>query len=1055
MRKFLVLVVLLLLVGAGLVLAPALIPWNQFRDQVAAVLADLTGRQVVIDGDLSLTLLPAPALTVADVRLLDGGENVASVEKVALRVRPLALLSQSIEIESLRLQGADMRVRQDRDGTVRWPIAVQSLGKSVQVESLHFSDSRLSWERPERPTLRLEALTGELTAGGPDGPFELTANATANDQPLRLSFAAARRAAGGALPVRATLSMPAGKTEMRFSGVLPAGDSDKLTGDISLQAVDANPLAALLRPLLGLTAQPADGLGRSVQFGGRLTADHDSVGIDGIDLQWGVARATGIAEFPRSAEASGSLVLAFSQLDLDALGKPGELPVDFWPSALMEIDLLADEARWHGDTLRDLRLVGRMQDRVLALDQGNATLPGGTTVTLSGSADLRETAPRMELAVSLTSPSLRDTLTWAGLDLAKVPVERLRQADLHGKLAGKPDDLSLTDLTGSIDTTKLSGAISLTRRERTGLGARLVLDRLDLDAYRTADAPAWADLLAPLVKETNLTLDLKADQLALAGLQAEGVALDGSLENGAATLRQLAVKSLSGITLQANGRYAGGGQTGGSHLTLTASAPTLAPLFRALAIDAIPLADRLGAVSLEARMVGDDAKAALDIRAGLLGGSVQIGGEVLEPAAAPNLALKIRTTLPETADALRLLLPDAALAGLGNLDLYGELGGRRGEVLTLSALQGNFAGQPLEGTLRWTPGKPAPAEEGEATPPNLEGELSLGALDLDRFIPNLTKPEGDIGLGWTRRYNGALTLRSTALALAGEKAENALLRLEARPGLLRLNEGAGTWQGGSLTASGAWGQMETGPEGGPPPLTGNLTLAVKGATLPDRFAALPTGMGVTAGQVELSFTGTGEGKNPRGLWSGLNGQGKAAFRNGTLAGLDLGAVAKRIDQGGANLVADLRPLLSRGGQTGFDQLTLDWSLADKVVALSGVSLESAAGSVTGGGAWALEPESLTMAFSLLPAADGSPPAIGLALKGPKNNATRTADLAALQGWSQKREAAKAPKPAPAPAAPTTTPAAPSKPVAKPTAKPTPTPRDPVGGILDRLRKGDG
>lgn len=1052
MRKFLVLVVLLLLVGAGLVLAPALIPWNQFRDQVAAVLADLTGRQVVIDGDLSLALLPAPALTVADVRLLDGGENVASVEKVALRVRPLALLSQSIEIESLRLQGADMRVRQDREGNVRWPIAPQALGKSVQVESLHFTDSRLGWERPERPTLQLEALTGELTAGGPDGPFDLTANANVNDQPLRLTFAAGRRALVGTLPVRATLSMPAGKTEMRFSGVVPAGSSNKLTGDINLQAVDSNPLAALLRPLLGLAPQPADGLGRSVQFGGRLTADHDSIGIDGIDLQWGVARATGSAEFPRSAEASGSLVLAFSQLDLDALGKPGDLPVDFWPSALMEIDLLADEARWRGDMLRDVRLVGRMQDRVLAVDQGSATLPGGTAITLSGSADLRENTPRMELALDLTSPSLRDTLAWAGYDLAKVPVERLRQAELHGKLAGKPDDLSLTDLTGSLDTTKLSGAISLTQRERLGLGVRLIVDRLDLDAYRATDAPSWKDLLALLAKQADLTLDLKADQLTLGGLQAEGLALDGGLDNGAVTLRQLAVKSLSGIALQASGRYAGTGQAGGSHLTLTASAPTLAPLFRALAIDAIPLADRLGALSVEARMVGDDAKAAIDIRTNLLGGTIQIGGDVLEPAGQPTLALKIRTTLPETADALRPLLPNAGLAGMGALDLYGELAGRQGEALTVSALQGSFAGQPLEGSLRWTPGKPAPAEGGEATPPNLDGELSLGALNLDRFIPGLTKPDGDIGLGWTRLYNGAVTLRSTALTLAGETAESALLQLEARPGLLRLNEGSGTWQGGNLTATGAWAQMETGPDGGPPPLTGNLTLAVKGAALPERLAAPSTGLGVMAGQMDLTFNGSGEGKNPHSLWFNLNGQGKASLRNGTLAGLDMAAVSKRIDQGGANLVADTRRLLTRQGQTPFDSLTLDWSLADQVVALSSISLESIAGSVTGSGAWTLDPRSVNLTFSLLPVAGDNPPAIGLTLKGPEKSATRAADLAALQGWNQKRDATSPAKPTPE-AAPAAT--QPKPPPTKPAAEPAPAKTNPVGNILDRLRKGDG
>ena len=66
----------------------------------------------------------------------------------------------------------------------------------------------------------------------------------------------------------------------------------------------------------------------------------------------------------------------------------------------------------------------------------------------------------------------------------------------------------------------------------------------------------------------------------------------------------------TGIALRGTGHYAGSGQPG-SHLTLTGSAPTLGPLFRALDIGSSTLADRVGAVTLEARVVGDDSKAAL------------------------------------------------------------------------------------------------------------------------------------------------------------------------------------------------------------------------------------------------------------------------------------------------------------------------------------------------------------------------------------------------------------------------------------------------------------
>ncbi|WP_029011965.1 AsmA-like C-terminal region-containing protein [Niveispirillum irakense] len=1068
MRKLLVLVALLVIVaGGGLLLAPSLVPWNQFRDQVAEMLAGLTGRQVVIDGDLALTLLPVPTLTAADVRLVEDGETLASIGSVAMQVRPLPLLSQSIQLESLRLDNADLRVVEDAAGNRHWPIVLDALGQSVQVESLHLADSRLSWERPDQPTVRLEAIGAEITAGGPSGPFELTGDASLGGTPLRLNLTAARRAASGSLPLRASLSVPNGKGEVRFAGVVApsAKEGRRLEGDLNIQAVDSTPLLGLMRPLLGQPPVDTPELGRALRLTGRLNLDATSIGMDGIDLQWGDSQATGSASLSLTADGTGALVLSFTRFDLDALLANAPPIADWRPAAAMDIDLLADEMRWRGDQMRDVRLLGRWQAPALTLETLAATLPGDMAVSLTGSASLDGDAPRLEGKVDLAATSLRDTLAWAGLDVTSVPVERLRQAKLTGTLAGKPQDMALTDLTGTLDTTRFTGAVTLTRRDRPGLGLRLTLDRLDLDAYRQPGTPGWGERLAPWLREADINLTLEAGHLTLAGLQADGVVLDSAANNGAVTLHNADIQSLSGIALRGTGHYAGSGQPG-SHLTLTGSAPTLGPLFRALDIGSSTLADRIGAVTLDARIVGDDSKAALDIRTGLLGGTLHIGGDLLDPAGSPRPALKMRATLPETADLWRLTAPSVQFppAPWGATDLYGELTAED-DTYVLTALQGSFAGHALTGTVRLTPPPSPPAPDGQPVPPAVEaaakapglaqlaGELTFGALDLDRLLPGLTREDGDIGLDWTRRLNGQVTLAADRLTLAGEEITKARLPFRIGAGLVRLEEGTAEWQGGKAVIAAGLAQMEAGPEGGEAPLTGNLTLTLADAALPAEAAPAATGIGVDGGRFDIRFTGNGEGRNPRQLWSALNGQGKASFRAGALVGIDLSALGARLGEGGTGAIPALRTLTLKGGRTPFTTLGFDFNLADQVAALSAIDMAAPGGTLSGAGAWNLRSRTVDLNLSLTPAVPGKPPAMALAVKGPDGAASRNLDLGAVEAWHKKREAARLAA-AEKKAAPAAKPAAPApKPAAK--AVPAPPRNDPVGSILDRLKQQGG
>jgi len=1005
----LALLILVVLVG------PALVPWNEFRSRVADGLAGLTGRQVVIDGDLNLTLLPVPTLTAGDVRLLDNGEPLARIGRVGMRVRPWPLLQGQVHIEQLALDEAEMRAILPADGPARWPIALSSLGGAVQVEGVTLSAGSLAMERAGGDVIRLAGLSGELMAGGPTGPFEVTATGALDGAPARFSLNAARKSANGAVPVRALLALPDAKAELRFTGTLPpAGGDLRLDGDVILQGGDS--------------------------------------------------RATGSVEIPRAGDGVGAVVLAFTALDLDGLGAdlPGLSP--WLLRANLTLDLLADQGRWRGDIVRDLRLIGRLGGGVLGDAELSATLPGGTSITLKGAADFSGEQPVVGADIDLAANSLRDTLSWAGVAMETVPLERLRQARLTGRLSGKPQDMALTDAKGSVDTTSFNGAITLSRRDRAGLGLRLDLDRLDLDAYRTKEAPPLWPVLKPLLDGVDLTLEGKAGQLVVAGLPLDGLSLDAGWTGGALTLRDAAAHAVAGIKVKASGHLSDK-EGEASHLTLTASGGTLAPLLRALGRPDPVLADRLGPVSLEARLVGDAAKLSVDIRADALGGTTQVGGSIGNPTAKDEarLDVKLRSTLPDSANLLRLLMPDWRPAGpLGPLDLFAGITGPLGGTLVLDGVTGQFAGHNANGALTWVP---APADG--SAPARLDGKLSLSVLDADLVMPALTRDGAAWDLGWTRAVNGKLEMSVPQLTLGGEKLGAVTLPLTIGNGLIRVEGAAGRWQGGDVTLSGALEQTDrsglaTDEEPGPVPLSGSINLAVKDAVTPGWLTG--PSLGVGGGRFDLTLTGTGAGPTPRALLSALAGEGKASLRGGSVTGLDLALVGKRLAEAGPKGPTQLRTALRAKGETGFETLSLSVTLADKVAALSGIEAVGPAGRMTGAGRWSWQARTLDLGLTVKPASPADAPAMSINLTGPDQSTVRTLDVAAADTWLGKREAERLAKQAAAAEAAEAAkakaaeaakpkPPAPVPAASKPEAKPAPKPEKEgtVQGILERLK----
>ena len=90
MKKILFGVVgLVLVLAAAVLIGPGLIDWNDYKEQIAARAEALTGRTLVIGGDIRITLLPAPALVVNDVALanMEGATAAEMVRLKSLEIR--------------------------------------------------------------------------------------------------------------------------------------------------------------------------------------------------------------------------------------------------------------------------------------------------------------------------------------------------------------------------------------------------------------------------------------------------------------------------------------------------------------------------------------------------------------------------------------------------------------------------------------------------------------------------------------------------------------------------------------------------------------------------------------------------------------------------------------------------------------------------------------------------------------------------------------------------------------------------------------------------------
>jgi len=588
-RKLVIgLIAVVVVVLAAALIGPSFVDWNKYKPEIAERVQAATGREITIAGDLGLSILPAPTLSVHDVTLanLPGASepNMASLKALDVRVAFLPLLQGRIKVESIALIEPNITLEVLADGRRNWDIKPAESSKAepggtaapaeadgaagaaagVQIDSFSIEDGTLTYKDAQSGTTeRIEKLNAEIAAESLTGPFSAEGSLVARG--IKLEFDGdVGRLEGAAIPVKLDLSLPDADATAKVTGSLSAPTADgEFTGKLS---VEADSLAGLAK-FAGTSAPLPPPLAQEFSAAADVSGSAKAVSLKELKVALGETIANGKVAVAIGPPLRADVVITLTSLEIDpwlAAGGPAKKAEEkseskgsgaqapaatafSLPTGVAgSLDLTIDAAVYKRDLIRNVKLEAALDNGRLTLNRAEASLPGGSKVSASGILASDGGKPTFDGTVNAFSDNLRGALDWLKVDVAAVPAERLRKFSLTTKIKGNPEQVTITGLVAKLDASELKGGVTVALRERPAFGARFDIDHLNLDGYLPQAAAAGGEAGAkPAPAEAKPVEQTKAPAggaPALAALNAFDANLQGSI--GSLTFKDLQIANI-------------------------------------------------------------------------------------------------------------------------------------------------------------------------------------------------------------------------------------------------------------------------------------------------------------------------------------------------------------------------------------------------------------------------------------------------------------------------------------------------------------------------------
>jgi uncharacterized protein involved in outer membrane biogenesis len=584
----------------ALLALPALIDLNARKAEIAAMVKKATGRDLVIDGPIALSILPTPTVTLSGVKFFNvpGSKNPNMVEVKTVTVKPSlgALLTGSLEVSEVTLVEPKIVLEINAEGKPNWeftpsvaeakPAAPKpdspkplSLGRlSIDNGTLIFSDSKAGI------SIVAEKANFSASVRSLDGPYSIAGSATINGVPLTLDLSVGARTADGHA---VDLALEAGG-KLGFKGKLSElGPNARLTG---IASSSSDNLIGFADTLIKMSGQPQPDLppllaGRFT-FDGAVDASQTAISIRDFKLALGQDNAGGSLTLTLKPTLAIEGKLAGDRIDLDrwlaAMAKPAtQAPsppppagataapaAPAGPSMLAAITAKLSfeigELIYNRQPVRNIALELEARRGAVAVPKLAATLPGDLALQARSTMSGDPNRPTVAGDFSLVGPKLRETLAWLAVDVSSVPANKLQRVSLKGRMSSDGGNVRVSDAVFELDDLKGSGGITVTFSVPLSVVMQVNLDTLDLDSYlaappadkKPATAPPAAPATAARAAGPSVGLKARIAKLIWNKETIGGIDVDIALRGDTLRLNDVKISNLAGARLAVRGTVA-------------------------------------------------------------------------------------------------------------------------------------------------------------------------------------------------------------------------------------------------------------------------------------------------------------------------------------------------------------------------------------------------------------------------------------------------------------------------------------------------------------------
>jgi large subunit ribosomal protein L24 len=561
-------IAIILALGTALV-GPYFIDWDGYRPLIESKAAEIIGARVHIAGPVQVSLLPTTSLRLEGVTIGPVGAPSVTAHKLAMELKPTALMRGEFRVDQLVLDGVTATVRLDRNGKVETPVGTLGFDPDrVGIDRVTVSHGRIVLADATsggRVALDNVSFKGEVRSLL--GPFKGDGAFAADDRPYTFRLGASHRSDDGGIRLRLAVEAQAAGVSFETDGTIWAdGGAPRYEG-----AVTASRAAGAALPN-GRTAITEPWQLTAKVKAGAATATFDEVAfVYGPEMR--PARLAGSAKVEFGAQPRAIATLTARQLDLDrtfpAAGRPGterRLPFEvgkavaetlsFGPALPLplKINLSVDNVTVAGASISALHGEAESRTDGWAISTFEWRAPGATLMQIAGKLAVTGGKVGFSGPVQIESSDPGGLYAWIeGQPAAARPsVGPMRGS---GVLTLASERVAVDDLKAEFDHKSVSGHVAYRFAGPKGparLDAALVAGEIDLDRFFALAQAATTSATFERPKEIALALDV--GRTTYAGVEATKTHAVLDFDGTALKIERLSIADVGGAAVEASGR---------------------------------------------------------------------------------------------------------------------------------------------------------------------------------------------------------------------------------------------------------------------------------------------------------------------------------------------------------------------------------------------------------------------------------------------------------------------------------------------------------------------